>query len=66
MPKRVDHEKRRRQTAGALLRTAATCGLHATGMREVAAEAGVSRRLALGAVARAAGQGIRPPWQPAR
>jgi AcrR family transcriptional regulator len=45
VPKRVDHEERRRQIADALLRTAATHGLHATGMREVAAEAGVSLRL---------------------
>ena len=45
MPKRVDHEERRRQIADALIRTAATRGLHATGMREVAAEAGVSLRL---------------------
>ena len=45
MPKRVDHEERRRQIADALLRTAAARGLHATGMREVAAEAGVSLRL---------------------
>ena len=45
MPKRVDHEQRRRQIADALLRTAAARGLHATGMREVAAEAGVSLRL---------------------
>ncbi|HYB18107.1 MAG TPA: TetR family transcriptional regulator, partial [Streptosporangiaceae bacterium] len=45
MPKRVDHEERRQQIAGALLRTAALRGLHATGMREVAAEAGVSLRL---------------------
>jgi len=45
MPKRVDHEQRRRQIADALLRAAATRGLHATGMREVAAEAGVSLRL---------------------
>ena len=45
MPKRVDHEERRRQIADALLRVAATRGLHATGMREVAAEAGVSVRL---------------------
>ncbi len=45
MPKRVDHEERRRQIADALLRTAATRGLHATGMRDVAAEAGVSLRL---------------------
>ena len=45
MPKRVDHEERRRQITEALLRVAATRGLHATGMREVAAEAGVSLRL---------------------
>jgi len=45
VPKRVDHEERRRQIADALLRTAAMRGLHATGMREVAAEAGVSLRL---------------------
>jgi AcrR family transcriptional regulator len=45
MPKRVDREQRRRQIADALLRTAATRGLHAAGMREVAAEAGVSLRL---------------------
>ncbi len=45
VPKRVDHEERRRQIADALVRTAATRGLHATGMREVAAEAGVSVRL---------------------
>jgi AcrR family transcriptional regulator len=45
MPKRVEHEQRRRQIADAVLRVAATRGLHATGMREVAAEAGVSVRL---------------------
>jgi AcrR family transcriptional regulator len=45
VPKRVDHEERRRQIADALVRTAAARGLHATGMREVAAEAGVSVRL---------------------
>ena len=45
MPKRVNHEERRRQIADALLRAAAARGLHATGMREVAAEAGVSLRL---------------------
>jgi len=45
VPKRADHEQRRRQIADALLRMAATRGLHATGMREVAAEAGVSLRL---------------------
>jgi AcrR family transcriptional regulator len=45
MPRQVDHEERRRQIAAALLRIAATRGLHAAGMREVAAEAGVSVRL---------------------
>ena len=45
MPKRVDHEERRQQIAEALLRTAAARGLHATGMREVGAEAGVSLRV---------------------
>jgi AcrR family transcriptional regulator len=45
MPKRVDHEERRRQIADAVIRTAATRGLHAAGMREIAAEAGVSLRL---------------------
>jgi len=45
VPRRVDHEERRRHIADALLRMAATRGLHATGMREVAAEAGVSVRL---------------------
>jgi AcrR family transcriptional regulator len=45
VPRRVDHEERRRQIADALVRTAATRGLHATGMRDVAAEAGVSLRL---------------------
>jgi AcrR family transcriptional regulator len=45
VPKRVDHEERRRQICAALLRTASARGLHATGMREVAAEAGVSVRL---------------------
>jgi AcrR family transcriptional regulator len=44
VPKYVDHEERRRQIADALLRVAAERGLHATGMREVAAEAGVSLR----------------------
>src|ERR1700753_3985711 len=42
---RGDHEERRRQIADALVRAAAARGLHATGMREVAAEAGVSLRL---------------------
>jgi AcrR family transcriptional regulator len=45
VPKRVDHEERRRRIADALLRVAAERGLHATGMRDVAAEAGVSLRL---------------------
>ena len=45
VPKRVDHEERRREISDALVRTAATRGLQATGMREVAAEAGVSLRL---------------------
>ena len=45
MPKRVDHDERRQRIADALLRAAAARGLHATGMREVAAEAGVSLRL---------------------
>ena len=45
VPRRVDHEERRRQIADALVRTAAARGLHAAGMREVAAEAGVSLRL---------------------
>lgn len=45
MPKRVDHEERRRQIADALLRIAAARGLAAVTFREVAAEAGVSVRL---------------------
>jgi AcrR family transcriptional regulator len=45
VPRRVDHTERRREIADALVRTAAARGLHATGMREVAAEAGVSLRL---------------------
>jgi AcrR family transcriptional regulator len=45
VPARVDHEQRRRQIAEALLRIAATRGLQAASMREVAAEAGVSLRL---------------------
>jgi AcrR family transcriptional regulator len=45
MPKRVDHEERRRHIADALLRVAARQGLHTAGFREVAAEAGVSVRL---------------------
>ncbi|MFD3554709.1 TetR/AcrR family transcriptional regulator [Streptomyces goshikiensis] len=45
MPKRVDHEERRAQIAEALVRVAARRGLHAVGMRDVAAEADVSLRL---------------------
>ncbi|AGZ43976.1 TetR/AcrR family transcriptional regulator [Actinoplanes friuliensis] len=45
MPKRVDHEHRRRQIGEALLRIASTRGLQSATMREVAAEAGVSLRL---------------------
>ncbi|MFG2288412.1 TetR/AcrR family transcriptional regulator [Streptomyces sp. NPDC048595] len=45
MPKRVDHEERRTEIAEALVRVAGRCGLHAVGMRDVAAEAGVSLRL---------------------
>lgn len=45
MPKRVDHAERRTEIAEALVRVAGRCGLHAVGMRDVAAEAGVSLRL---------------------
>jgi len=45
VPRRVDHEQRRRQIGEALLRIAHTRGLQAASMREVAAEAGVSLRL---------------------
>ncbi|MFF3543027.1 TetR/AcrR family transcriptional regulator [Streptomyces platensis] len=45
MPKRVDHEERRAQITEALVRVAGRRGLHAVGMRDVAAEAGVSLRL---------------------
>lgn len=45
MPKRVDHEERRGQIAEALVRVAGRRGLHAVGMQDVAAEAGVSLRL---------------------
>ncbi|MFG1913475.1 TetR/AcrR family transcriptional regulator [Micromonospora sp. NPDC048898] len=45
MPKRVDHEQRRRQIGDALLRIASSRGLQSASMREVAAEAGVSLRL---------------------
>ncbi|WP_329238349.1 TetR family transcriptional regulator C-terminal domain-containing protein [Actinoallomurus sp. NBC_01490] len=42
MPRRVDHDERRRQIAEAVLRIAAGRGLEAVSMREVAAEACVS------------------------
>jgi AcrR family transcriptional regulator len=45
MPRRVDHDLRRQQIGEALLRIAASRGLQAASMREVAAEAGVSLRL---------------------
>ncbi|MFR9798171.1 TetR/AcrR family transcriptional regulator [Streptomyces sp. MS06] len=45
MPKRVDHAQRRTEIAEALVRVAGRRGLHAAGMRDVAAEAGVSLRL---------------------
>ncbi|MCE6995510.1 TetR/AcrR family transcriptional regulator [Saccharothrix sp. S26] len=45
MPKRVDHDQRRRELAEALVRCARTRPLHAIGYREVAAEAGVSLNL---------------------
>ncbi|MFI9804151.1 TetR/AcrR family transcriptional regulator [Streptomyces sp. NPDC052301] len=45
MPKRVDHAQRRNEIAGALIRVAGRRGLHAVGMRDVAAEADVSLRL---------------------
>ncbi|MFK0118081.1 TetR/AcrR family transcriptional regulator [Streptomyces sp. NPDC090994] len=45
MPKQVDHAERRAQIARALVRVAGRQGLHAVGMRDVAAEAGVSLRL---------------------
>jgi AcrR family transcriptional regulator len=45
MPKRVDHAERRTEIAEALIRVADRRGLHAVGMRDVAAEAGVSLRL---------------------
>ncbi|GAA4888981.1 TetR/AcrR family transcriptional regulator [Streptomyces coeruleoprunus] len=45
MPKRVDHAQRRTEIADALVRVAGRQGLHAVGMRDVAAEAGVSLRL---------------------
>ena len=45
VPKRVDHDHRRREIADALARCARGRGLHAVGFREVAAEAGVSVNL---------------------
>jgi AcrR family transcriptional regulator len=45
MPKRVDHQQRRREIAEALLRVVGLHGLHGMSLREVAAEAGVSLRL---------------------
>ncbi|MFF4528641.1 TetR/AcrR family transcriptional regulator [Streptomyces sp. NPDC001407] len=45
MPKHVDHDVRRAEIAEALVRVAGRRGLHAVGMRDVAAEAGVSLRL---------------------
>lgn len=45
MPKRVDHEVRKRELAAALVRCARARGLHQCGFREVAAEAGVSVNL---------------------
>ncbi|SHH10053.1 transcriptional regulator, TetR family [Geodermatophilus nigrescens] len=45
MPRRVDHDERRRHLTAALLRIASTRGLQAVSMREVAAEAGVSLRV---------------------
>ncbi|MGW8555128.1 TetR/AcrR family transcriptional regulator [Streptomyces tubercidicus] len=45
MPKHVNHEERRAQIAEALIQVAGRRGLHAVGMRDVAAEAGVSLRL---------------------
>lgn len=44
-PKRVDHDERRTQIAEALIRVAGRRGLHPVGMRDVAAEAGVSLQL---------------------
>ncbi|MDR7326597.1 MULTISPECIES: TetR/AcrR family transcriptional regulator [Catenuloplanes] len=45
MPKRVDHDERKRHIAGALLRIAVERGLQHASMREVATAAGVSVRL---------------------
>ncbi|RSN61424.1 TetR family transcriptional regulator [Amycolatopsis sp. WAC 04182] len=45
MPKRVDHQERRREIAEALFRIAAAQGLQAVTLRAVAAEAGISMNL---------------------
>src|SRR5438105_12371927 len=45
MPRRVDHEARRRQITDAVVRLTVKGGLPAATFREVAAEAGVSVRL---------------------
>lgn len=45
MPKRVDHEERRRLIADAVRRIAADRGLEAVSLGEVAAEAGISKGL---------------------
>ncbi|MGW0771551.1 TetR/AcrR family transcriptional regulator [Streptomyces sp. NPDC002676] len=45
MPRRVDHAERRTEIAEALVQAAGRLGLHAVGMRDVAADAGVSLRL---------------------
>jgi len=45
VPKRVDHDERKRHIGGALLRIAEERGLQHASMREVAAAAGVSVRL---------------------
>ncbi len=45
MPKRVDHQQRRREIAEALFRIAAQHGLTAVTLRAVAAEAGISMNL---------------------
>lgn len=45
MPKRVDHQERRREIAEALFRIAAANGLRAVTLRAVAAEAGISMNL---------------------
>ncbi|MEC3978212.1 TetR/AcrR family transcriptional regulator [Amycolatopsis sp. H20-H5] len=45
MPKRVDHQERRREITEALFRIAAAQGLQAVTLRAVAAEAGISMNL---------------------